>query len=66
MSTLKKRSGWLGFGAGLLLAAPAVAQESLPFPPTPSGSTAGPTLAESTYNPLPRKFRICRKTRRTS
>lgn len=54
MFKLKKRSGWLGIGAGLLLAAPAVAQESLPFPPTPSGSTAGPTLAESTYNPLPR------------
>lgn len=28
-----------------------VAQESLPFPPQPSGSTAGPTIAQSTYSP---------------
>jgi arylsulfatase A-like enzyme len=27
-------------------------QESLPFPPTPSGSKAGPSIAESTYSPL--------------
>ncbi len=28
-------------------------QDSLPFPPKKSGSVAGPTLAESTYAPLP-------------
>lgn len=27
------------------------AQASLPFPPTPSGSTAGPTIAQSRYSP---------------
>lgn len=37
----------------LLLGAPATAQESLPFPPKPSGSKAGPTIAQSTYSPLP-------------
>lgn len=31
----------------------AFAQESLPFPEPPSGSTAGPTIAESNYSPLP-------------
>jgi len=31
----------------------AMAQQALPFPPTPSGSKAGPTIAESTYSPLP-------------
>lgn len=29
------------------------AQESVPFPPPPSGSTAGPTIAESNYAPKP-------------
>jgi arylsulfatase A-like enzyme len=37
--------------AALLLPALAVAQESLPFQPTPSGSKAGPTLAQSVYSP---------------
>ena len=37
----------------LLASISAYAQDSLPFPPKPSGSTAGPTIAESTYNPLP-------------
>ena len=32
---------WPAFGS---------AQESLPFPPTPSGSTAGPTIADSVYS----------------
>lgn len=36
------------FGSGW-----ALAQESLPFPPQPSGSTAGPTIAESNYSPKP-------------
>jgi len=38
---------WAGF------ALPASAQEILPFPPNPSGSTAGRTMQESTYKPLP-------------
>ncbi|MFZ5676826.1 MAG: arylsulfatase [Pseudomonadota bacterium] len=55
MRSLKKpRASWLGLGAAaLLLSAPAAAQDSLPFPPKPSGSKAGPTIAESTYSPLP-------------
>ena len=32
---------------------PAAAQEVLPFPPKPSGSTAGRTMQESVYSPLP-------------
>ena len=32
----------------------AAAQEVLPFPPKPSGSTAGRTMQESAYSPLPR------------
>jgi arylsulfatase len=48
------RARWLGVGTAiLLLGSPAVAQESLPFPPKPSGSRAGPTIADSTYSPLP-------------
>jgi len=35
------------------LAATAAAQEVLPFPPKPSGSTAGVTIQQSTYSPLP-------------
>ena len=31
----------------------AMAQESLPFPPVPSGSKAARTMQESTYSPLP-------------
>lgn len=56
MNSLFKRlrARFLGASAmALLLAAPVVAQESLPFPPKPSGSQAGPTLAQSTYSPLP-------------
>jgi hypothetical protein len=37
----------------MLLANQAAAQEVLPFPPKPSGSVAGRTMQESTYNPLP-------------
>ncbi|MEX1039360.1 MAG: arylsulfatase [Pirellulaceae bacterium] len=33
------------------LGAPVTAQDSLPFPPTPSGSQAGPTIADSVYKP---------------
>ena len=35
--------------AGTLPPAPAQAQEVLPFPPTPSASTAGRTMQESVY-----------------
>lgn len=53
------RTRWLGVSTALLLlTAPAVAQESLPFPPKPSGSKAGPTIAQSTYSPLPAESRL--------
>ncbi|QRG07703.1 arylsulfatase [Xanthobacter dioxanivorans] len=55
------RARWLGVSTTLLmLGAPAAApaQESLPFPLTPSGSKAGPTIAESTYSPLPVKSHL--------
>ncbi len=40
--------------AGLLMTSFAIsAQESLPFPQQPSGSLAGPTIAESKYSPTP-------------
>lgn len=42
----------------LLLAVPALAQESLPFAPQPSGSKAGPTIAQSSYSPLPRQSHL--------
>ena len=35
------------------LATPTLAQEVLPFPPKPSGSTAGRTIQESAYSPRP-------------
>jgi len=38
---------------GATFTLPSVAQEILPFPPKASGSTAGRTIQESTYNPLP-------------
>ena len=40
------------------LASVASAQDSLPFPPVPSASTAGPTVKQSTYTPrvLPRRL----------
>jgi len=41
-----------------LLCSSAGAQESLPFPPTPSGSKAGRTMQESTYSPLPAPRRL--------
>jgi len=34
-------------------AAPAMAQEILPFAPQPSGSVAGVTMQDSAYGPLP-------------
>lgn len=41
------------------------AQDVLPFPPKPSGSTAGRTLQESVYAPLPAPG-ACRGMPRTS
>jgi arylsulfatase A-like enzyme len=38
---------------GMCTANSASAQEVLPFPPKPSGSTAGLTMQDSTYSPLP-------------
>jgi len=38
---------------GAAFALPAAAQEILPFPPKPSGSTAARTMQESVYSPLP-------------
>jgi arylsulfatase A-like enzyme len=43
---------------GVIFAMPAGAQEVLPFPPTPSGSIALPTMQESTYSPLPAVRRL--------
>lgn len=40
-----------GVLAAWLLPVAGWAQESLPFPPTPSGSKAGPTIAQSAYAP---------------
>jgi len=39
----------LGLALGSAFASTAIAQEILPFPPTPSGSTAGLTIQDSTY-----------------
>ncbi|MGB9355749.1 MAG: hypothetical protein WCB21_09425, partial [Azonexus sp.] len=39
----------LGLLLGALLTTAAIAQEVLPFPPTPSGSKAGLTMETSTY-----------------
>ncbi len=50
-----------GVAFGLLLGCTALqvmGQEILPFAPTPSGSTAGPTLQDSTYSPLPQPKRL--------
>ncbi|MDF0643295.1 MAG: arylsulfatase [Nitrospira sp.] len=41
----------VGFITSLLLPSLGLAQGSLPFPPTPSGSKAGPTVAQSEYVP---------------
>ena len=54
---MKTKSNALGAVLTLALAsafAPvAMAQESLPFPPNPSGSTAARTMQKSSYHPLP-------------
>ena len=43
----------MGLLLGAALASPVGAQEILPFPPKPSGSSAGRTMQESIYSPLP-------------
>ena len=68
MHPLKQKNIWLSVSiAALILAAPTIgsAQESLPFPPTPSGSKAARTMQQSTYRQIP--FRDgCRPTLLTS
>ena len=51
--SLKLVAGLLSVTLGAGVAIPAVAQEVLPFAPKPSGSTAGRTMQESIYSPLP-------------
>lgn len=41
-----------------VIGAPLAPARTLPFPPKPSGSYAGRTLAESTYSPLPAERRL--------
>ena len=48
----------LAVSTAVALGTPVYAQESLPFPPTPSGSKAGPTIATSTYSPLPKQAHL--------
>ncbi len=45
------RSAFVSVSASILLPLTALAQQSLPFPPAPSASTAGPTIAQSVYEP---------------
>src|SRR5690348_14248877 len=51
--SLKLVAGLLTVTLSAAFAIPAAAQEVLPFPPKPSGSTAGRTMQESVYSPLP-------------
>ena len=51
--SIKLAAGLLTMTLSAGFAIPAAAQEILPFPPKPSGSTAGRTMQESIYNPLP-------------
>jgi len=45
---------WSFLAISGIFASPASAQEVLPFPPQPSGSTAGRTMQESIYSPAPK------------
>ena len=51
--SLRLLSGLLTLTLSAGFAVPATAQEVLPFPPKPSGSTAARTMQESIYSPLP-------------
>lgn len=54
MTTLFRLNAGLALGAVFLTSiGMAFAQDALPFPAPPSGSKAGPTIAESTYDPRP-------------
>ncbi|MGA7275760.1 MAG: hypothetical protein WBX14_13010, partial [Candidatus Udaeobacter sp.] len=55
---LKLAAGLLTMTLGAGFAIPAATQEILPFPPKPSGSTAGRTMQESVYSPLPPVSRL--------
>ena len=50
---LKLAAGLLTMMLGAGVAIPAAAQEILPFPPKPSGSTAGRTMQESDLQSAP-------------
>lgn len=59
MTVLKRVTSPLCVAMAVLFAGSTVnAQEALPFPPKPSGSKAGPTIAESTYSPLPEQSHL--------
>jgi arylsulfatase A-like enzyme len=45
---------WSFLAISGIFASPTSAQEVLPFPPQPSGSTAGRTMQESIYSPAPK------------
>jgi hypothetical protein len=51
--SLRLIGGLLTLTLSTSCAIPAAAQEVLPFPPKPSGSTAARTMQESIYSPLP-------------
>jgi hypothetical protein len=51
--SLRLLGGLLTLTLSAGFAVPAAAQEVLPFPPKPSGSTAARTMQESIYSPLP-------------
>ena len=58
MQELKRRCAALVALAFACIAGAAHAQDSLPFPPKKSGSTAGPTMQASVYKPLPQPQRL--------
>ena len=51
--SLRLIGGLLTLTLSTSCAIPAAAQEVLPFPPKPSGSTAARTMQKSIYSPLP-------------
>jgi arylsulfatase A-like enzyme len=55
LSFLTTSSLWLA-----ALCCSAVAQDVLPFPPKPSGSTAGPTMQDSVYSPKPAESHLAK------
>ena len=63
--SIKLAAGLLTMTLSAGFAIPATAQEILPFPPKPSGSTAARTMQESIYVRSHRRI-TCRRMRRTS